>query len=234
MGNGAWVPVGAATARPDADVVGATGYYRPEDLHLDPNYEGEGIRFCFANTGNASAANFGEVLCAVDREPNSGEPNTGSVSINRFIEGDPELNQPDNLEFQPGSGLLYVIEDNAFGDIWACLPDGPDRDNKSDGCIRVVSLRDSSAEPTGFMFHPDGSKAYVVIQHSRDPAGAKVDDYDTDDLIVIDGFTSVSPAVAQSFGLDVEARLADRAFALFGFRSPLSRATPTGVLATIE
>lgn len=65
IGDGAWVPVGAATARPDADVVGATGCYRPEDLELDPNYAGEGIRFCVANTGNASANNYGEVLCAI-------------------------------------------------------------------------------------------------------------------------------------------------------------------------
>ncbi len=38
VGNAAWVPVNAATARDDADRVGATGYYRPEDLERDPNY----------------------------------------------------------------------------------------------------------------------------------------------------------------------------------------------------
>jgi secreted PhoX family phosphatase len=222
IGRGAWRPVAAATARPDADKVGATGYYRPEDLHADPNYTGPGIRFCVANTGNASAANYGEVLCAIDTNPNVGSSTTGTVSINRFIEGDTQLNQPDNLEFQVGSGIVYVIEDNGFGDIWACLPDGGDRDIKSDGCVRVVSLRDSSAEPTGFMFHPDGTKAYVVVQHSADPSEAKVDDYATDDLIVIEGFASVPSSVAMSFGLGVSTRLSEESRALFGFGTPLA------------
>lgn len=222
VGDGAWIPVEAATARPDADRLGATGYYRPEDLHQDPNYTGTGVRFCVANTGNAGAKNYGEVLCAVDTNPNVGSATTGTVSINRFIEGDLELNQPDNLDFQPGSGVVYVIEDNAFGDIWACLPDGADRDLKSDGCVRVVSVRDSSAEPTGFMFHPSGTKAYMVVQHSADPSNAKVDDYATDDVIVIDGFTPVTSTQALSFGGTVASRLSDESLALFGFGTPLA------------
>ncbi len=222
IGNGAWVPVGAATARPDADIVGATGYYRPEDLHLDPNYAGEGIRFCVANTGNSGAKNYGEVLCAVDRNPDVGSASTGTVTINRFVEGDTEMNAPDNLEFQTASGVIYVIEDNGFGDVWACLPDGPDRDIKTDGCVRVLSLRDSSSEPTGFKFHPDGTKAYLSVQHSRDPSGAKVDDYDTDDLVVVDGFAAVTASQAGSFGTDVATRLAEQSFGLFGFGTPLA------------
>jgi hypothetical protein len=49
--NAVWVLVRALQARGDADRSGATGYYRPEDLSMDPNLDG--LRFCFTNTGDA-------------------------------------------------------------------------------------------------------------------------------------------------------------------------------------
>jgi secreted PhoX family phosphatase len=189
IGNAAWVAVGAASARADANTAGATGYYRPEDLHLDPTFTGTGIRFCWANTGNEGADNFAEVVCAVDSAPSSVTGN--NVSVNRFVEGDAEFNSMDNLAFQPVSGALAVIEDHTNGDVWMCLPDGADRDIKTDGCIRILSVKDQSAEPTGFMFSPDGTKAYVSIQHSDDASDGSMDDadgYGTDDVLVITGF----------------------------------------------
>ena len=108
---------------------------------------------------------------------------------NRVLEGDTDLNAPDNLHFQPVTGNMYVIEDNAFGDVWACLRDGQDRDIKTDGCVKILSVRDSSAEPTGFEFTADGKTAYVHVQHSSDSAcssryltAPSNDDYPTDDL----------------------------------------------------
>jgi secreted PhoX family phosphatase len=222
IGNAAWVPVAAATARPDADIVGATGFYRPEDLEIDPNYTGEGVRFCFANTGNAGAANYGEVLCGVDRLPNSASATSRTVVVNRFVEGDTQLNAPDNVEIQAESGVVYVIEDSAFGDVWACLPDGSDRDIKSDGCVRALSLKDRTAEPTGFKFHPNGRLAYVSVQHSQDPANAKVDDYNTDDVVIVSGFEAVSAVRALSFGSGTDARLRSESIGLFGFGTPLA------------
>lgn len=183
VGNGAWVAVSAAFARADADRLGATGYYRPEDLHADPVYAGAGARFCWTNTGNAGAKNYGEVMCGVDSAPLTASASQNSVVVNRFIEGDLQLNAPDNLAFQPVTGNVYVIEDNANGDVWACLPDGADRDIKSDGCVRALSVRDRSAEPTGFEFSVDGRYAIVSIQHSA-PDGLG----DTDDIILIEGF----------------------------------------------
>jgi hypothetical protein len=82
----------------------------------------------------------------------------------------------------------YVIEDNPNGDIFACLPDGADRDIKTDGCVKILSVKDSSAEPTGFKFSADGKTAYLAIQHSSDGLMTKVDDYATDDIIKITGF----------------------------------------------
>lgn len=191
-GNATWIPVSASMARSDANVQGATGYYRPEDLHLDPRFVDAAnpgaVRFCWANTGNSGAANFAEVMCAIDRSPSTATPMQQSVVVSRFIEGDEDFNAFDNLEFQKPSGNLYVIEDNNNGDVFGCLPDGADRDRKSDGCVKVLSVVDSSAEPTGFTFTADGRRAFLSIQHSSDGNMPQVDDYGTDDVLMITGF----------------------------------------------
>ncbi len=192
VGSGTWVEVAAATARGDAHAKGATGYYRPEDGHLDPDYEdtahAEAVRFCWANTEDEEAHSYGEVVCIEDTLPTLADPNARSVTAVRLLEGDVRLNQPDNLEFQPKTGNVFVIEDHPNGEIYSCLDDGEDRDLKSDGCVSVASVVDPSAEPTGFFFAADGETAYVSIQHSDDTNMAKLDDYGTDDLIKITGF----------------------------------------------
>ena len=189
IGNALWIEIDPANARADADAKGATGYYRPEDLHADPMYQGEGIRFCGANTGNEGGKNYAEIICTTDTAPmNPGSAEAMTTVVNRFVEGDTEANSFDNLAFQPKTGILYVIEDHPNGDIWACLPDGADRDIKTDGCVRMLSVADSSAEPTGFLFADDGLTAYVSIQHSFDGAMSDVDGYATDDLVKITGF----------------------------------------------
>jgi hypothetical protein len=50
-------------------------------------------------------------------------------------------------------------------DLWICLPDGDDDDVLTDGCVRFASIRDTSAEPTGFIFTGSGESAYMNIQH---------------------------------------------------------------------
>ncbi|MCI0616623.1 PhoX family protein [bacterium] len=194
IGAGKWVSVNASNARADANANGATGYYRPEDLHPDPVFSDatlpNAVRFCWTNTGNEAIENFAEVLCAVDEDPILP---TSAVTANRFVEGDFDFNSFDNLDFQPNTGILYVVEDHANGEIFACLRDGLDRDIKTDGCIRVLSVKDTSAEPTGFIFAPDGKTAYLNIQHSDDTNMPLLDDYGTDDVLVITGFKDVKP-----------------------------------------
>ena len=192
IGNAAWLKVNAATARRDADAAGATGFYRPEDLHQDPLYADpanpDAVRFCWTNTGNEDGKNYGEVVCGVDARPLTASATERTVVVNRFVEGDADFNSFDNLDFQPRTGNLYVIEDHDNGDVFACLPDGADRDLKTDGCVRILSVKDSSAEPTGFLFADDGETAYVSIQHSDDANMPQVDGYGTDDIIRITGF----------------------------------------------
>lgn len=127
-------------------------------------------------------------MCGVDKAPLSASDSQRSVEINRFVEGDSDFNSFDNLDFQPRTGNLYVIEDHPNGDIFACLPDGMDRDIKSDGCVKMLSVKDSSAEPTGFLFSADGKTAYLSIQHSNDGLMPQVDGFPTDDVLKITGF----------------------------------------------
>jgi hypothetical protein len=192
IGNAAWVAVNAATARTDANTAGVTGYYRPEDLHQDPMYQDEAnpeaVRFCWTNTGNEGGKNYAEVMCGVDKAPLTASSTQRTVVANRFVEGDTDFNSFDNLEFQPKTDNVYVIEDHNNGDIFACLPDGMDRDIKTDGCVRILSVADSSAEPTGFLFDASGTTAYVSIQHSDDTNMPLVDDYRSDDVLKITGF----------------------------------------------
>jgi hypothetical protein len=94
----------------------------------------------------------------------------------------------DNLAFQPVPGNVFVLEDHKNGDIFSCLPDGTDRDIKTDGCVRILSIKDQTAEPTGFGFFGDGRSALLSIQHSDDSLMPDHDDYATDDIILITGF----------------------------------------------
>ena len=82
--------------------------------------------------------------------------------------------QPDNFAFQPKTGNHYVIEDNPNGDIFACLPDGADRDIKTDGCVKILSVKDTSAEPTGFKFTADGQNGLPVDSAQQRRTDAEV------------------------------------------------------------
>lgn len=193
IGNGAWIEVMAEDARNQADLRGATGYYRPEDLHRDPTYVADAehpdaVRFCWTNTGKEGTQHYAEVICGVDLYPLTANGERRTIVVNRFVEGDTDFNCHDNLAFQPSSGILYVVENHENGDIFACLPDGRDRDIKTDGCVKVLSVEDHSAEPTGFTFTGDGKTAYLSIQHSNDERMPLFDDYRTDDVLKITGF----------------------------------------------
>ena len=171
-----------------------TGYYRPEDMEQDPIAKAEGLtRVCWTATGRMSnggnsvveaAANYGEVLCLVDAA--SATAVSGATpQVTRFFSGDRDANHFDNLAFQPSTGRLLVCEDGGVqvvkangqvesrgNDVWMLLPDGADRDVQSDGAIRILSVRDTSAEPTGIIFDASGENAYVHIQHRSIGFGA--------------------------------------------------------------
>jgi len=203
-GNGAWVAVnlgGAGVQDGNGNIIlrnaqalqRFTGYYRPEDMDVDPIAAERGVfRACWADTGRMShtdssvVENAGvkaEIMCLVENPPSTFAPNpvTGTIpTVNRFFAGSEERGMFDNVAFQPHTGNLVVLEDNSVtsvksvnplvtelrgNDLWICLPDGNDDDVQTDGCVRFASIRDTSAEPTGFIFLGSGESAFVNIQH---------------------------------------------------------------------
>ena len=209
VGKGRWVavdtaPAGVVDAKGNIILRNAqvlqkfTGYYRPEDMDLDPIAAANGVfRACWANTGRLNFAGgtlvensavHGEIMCLVDEASSAvPAPPTGTIPVvTRFIVGSQQAGMFDNVAFQPHTGNLVVLEDGPTSivtshgtelrgnDLWMCLPDGADDDTLSDGCVRMASVRDTSAEPTGFIFLGSGESAFVIIQHRavNDAAGA--------------------------------------------------------------
>jgi secreted PhoX family phosphatase len=206
VGKGRWVavdtiPVGIVDADGNTILRNAqvlqrfTGYYRPEDMDIDPIAAADGVfRACWANTGRLNfgggsivenSAVHGEIMCIVE-EP-SAAATTGTIPVvTRFVVGSQQAGMFDNVAFQPHTGNLVVLEDGPTSittptgvqprgnDLWICLPDGDDDDTLSDGCVRFASVKDTSAEPTGFIFLGSGESAFVSIQHRavNDAAGA--------------------------------------------------------------
>jgi len=203
-GNGAWVAVnlgGAGVVDGSGNIIlrtaqalqRFTGYYRPEDMDIDPIAAERGVfRACWANTGRMSHTDSSlvensnvkaEVMCLVEHPPSTFAPApvTGTIpTVDRFVAGSEERGMFDNVAFQPHTGNLVVLEDNSVtsvkslnplvtelrgNDLWICLPDGDDDDVLTDGCVRFASIRDTSAEPTGFIFLGSGESAFVSIQH---------------------------------------------------------------------
>jgi len=170
-----------------------TGYYRPEDMDIDPIAAETGtLRACWANTGRKShtdssmvenSAVESEIMCLTENPPSAFNPTplTGTIpTVGRFVTGSEQRAMYDNVAFQPHTGNLVVLEDGPVdvvkstdplvtelrgNDLWICLPDGKDDDALSDGCVRFASIRDTSAEPTGFIFFGSGEEALVNIQH---------------------------------------------------------------------
>jgi hypothetical protein len=176
----------------------ATGYYRPEDLHDDDTYTGPGVRVYWTNTGVASGKFYAETLQMIDPYPVSA---ASLPEVQTFVEGYPRFASHDNLDVNPVTGQVYVVEDDTHGDIWACLKDGKDENFVSDGCVTMLSITDNSAEPTGFIFDGTGKVAYYILQHGEQPSslfnftsnpvcGSATENCAgfTDDLIKITGF----------------------------------------------
>jgi secreted PhoX family phosphatase len=186
-GFGTWVPIPPAAdpdLRAQAALLKLTGYYRPEDADIDLVAKARGnVRFCGANTGNESDDQlWGEIVCISDGSFNDSTHNGGVPEIQLFVPGSPELAMPDNVAYQPGRGnwLIHEDADTTYlrphnNDLWDCLPDGADADLQSDGCVRVGTLNDLTAEWTGGIFDATGKHFYVSIQHNIGGTGTILD-----------------------------------------------------------
>ena len=176
-GLGTWVEVvnaSGANLRTATASLQLTGYYRPEDFDIDREALSQGlVRFCANNTGNeADNHNWGETICLTDGRLEEATTNTATPEVQYFIIGTPDFAMMDNIAYQPGRGNWIVHEDGdgpvvgRNNDLWSCLEDGDDTDSLSDGCVRIGTLNDLSAEWTGGIFDATGRRFFVSVQHN--------------------------------------------------------------------
>jgi len=164
---------------------GLTGYYRPEDMQLDLGAVSRGFaRACSPDTGDETHHLYGQVVCFTDGSLSQAANNTATPEIQPFEIGGTSrgINMPDNIAYQNGRGNWVLNEDaeTTFesphnNDIWDCLPDGQDQDLLSDGCVRVATLNDLTAEWTGGIFDASGKHYYVSIQHNISGLGTIIE-----------------------------------------------------------
>ena len=156
-GDGYWLP--AAT----------TGYYRPEDIDLDPIAATDGLRGCARRHRQRPGAHWGGTMCLTDTattdrrfqeaiSPSSSRPSSAT-----------RTSVPDNLDFRRRPAICTSSStrprppDAAYTNdqVSACLPDGADPDLLSAGCVRVMKPQGwrgrspgSSSSPSARAPHP--------------------------------------------------------------------------------
>lgn len=176
-GLGTWIEIPSsnnADLRAAAKTLSLTGYYRPEDLDIDRAAEKAGqVRFCGNNTGNEGQdQNFGETICITDGTLAEALANSATPELQYLVIGTPDFAMMDNLAYQPGRGNWLIQEDGdgpevgRNNDIFSCLDDGGDDDLLSDGCVRVLTVNDLTAETTGGIFDASGKRYWVSVQHN--------------------------------------------------------------------
>ncbi|MHB1084000.1 MAG: alkaline phosphatase PhoX [Thiobacillus sp.] len=181
-GDAAWVALDRAqtqvSARVAARALAATEYCRPEDIERigdtlyvaltcedvnDPTHTDGPGAILAVDLGSKPATRFVvapgknvpvEVKPAADFDADARPAMTG-------------FNSPDNLASGP-DGTLWIVEDNAWSDIWVYDPRAKDTngDGYQDGVHLFASLKDKHAEGSGLYFDPDFRTLYVNVQHS--------------------------------------------------------------------
>jgi uncharacterized protein len=169
-GEAEWIPLDRAASQISSDAeaarVGATGYFRPEDIELATSTgNSRGHVLYVAVTGNSSTVR-GRVLAVELR-------NDGTAFVSNYVKvGENVSNDflmPDNVALDH-TGRLFIAEDPGSAgstgqgdDIWVATP-GADRFHAAD-VSRFASLTDCAAEPTGLYFDRSNGALFVNIQH---------------------------------------------------------------------
>lgn len=161
------------SARVAAQAAGGTEFCRPEDIEriantlyvaltcedVDnaANINGPGAVLA-VNLGKKTSASY--VVAPGKNVPFEMQPSATSPGVTGF-------KGPDNLANGP-DGKLWIVEDNAFSDIWMYDPSSSDADNNGyrDGVHLFASLKDKPAEGTGIYFGKDPRTLFVNVQHS--------------------------------------------------------------------
>jgi len=169
-GEAVWIALDRSAVQINADAeaarVGATGYFRPEDLELSTSTgNSRGHVLYVAVTGNSGAVR-GRVLAIRLR-------NDGTAFVSNYVKvGENASNDflmPDNVALDH-TGRLFITEDPGSAgstgqgdDIWVATPG--DDPGQAGSVSRFASLTDCSAEPTGIYFDKSNGTLFVDIQH---------------------------------------------------------------------
>src|SRR5258706_247934 len=169
-GDAVWVPLDRNAVQIDADAeavrVGATGYFRPEDVEISTSTgSSRGQVLYVAVTGNSSTVR-GRVL-AVQLRNDATAFVSNYVKIGENVSND--FLMPDNVALDH-TGRLFITEDPGSAgstgqgdDIWVATP-GTDQLHAASGS-RFASPTDCAAEPTGLYFDKSNGSLFVNIQH---------------------------------------------------------------------
>ena len=160
------VPIKANVA---ARAVGATEYCRPEDLERIADTLYVALTCEDVNNPANSSGNGAVLAIELDDKPmvNYIVAPGKNVPVEDQAKGITGFKSPDNLANGP-DGKLWIVEDNAFSDIWVYDPRSKDAngDGYRDGVYLFASLKDKPAEGTGIYFGKDPHTLYVNVQHS--------------------------------------------------------------------
>jgi hypothetical protein len=172
-GAAEWVALDMAqaqiSARVAAAAVGASQFCRPEDLERigQTLY----VALTCEDVNNAANTSGPGAVLAVNLGENPAVNYAMAAGKNAPFEnrdaGITGFKGPDNLANGP-DGKLWIVEDNAFSDIWVYDPQSEDAngDGYKDGAYLFASLKDKPAEGTGIYFGKDPMTLYVNVQHS--------------------------------------------------------------------
>jgi uncharacterized protein len=183
-GEGEWLPLDRTAVQVDAsaaaDAVGATGYNRPEDVE-SPTSSGNfpGNTLFVAITGRAAPQDNRVIAIDLGEGGNQGKGESHGHSapfVYNYVA--PGVNvsladfeMPDNVALDR-AGNLFIAEDPGGSfpgktkgdDIWMATP-GQGRHSPAASVVRVGSLTDCDAEPTGIYWDLNQSRLFVNIQH---------------------------------------------------------------------
>ena len=152
-----------------ARAVGATEFCRPEDLERLGGTLYVALT-CEDVDNPANTSGRGAVM-AVELGDKPVVSYVAAAGKNAPIEdqaaGITGFKGADNLASGP-DGKLWIVEDNAFSDIWVYDPRSKDAngDGYRDGMHLFASLKDKPAEGSGIYFGKDPHTLYVNVQHS--------------------------------------------------------------------
>ncbi|MFP5506619.1 MAG: alkaline phosphatase PhoX [Gammaproteobacteria bacterium] len=152
-----------------ARAVGATEYCRPEDIERITGtlY----VALTCEDVDNAANISGPGAVMAVELGDKPMVKYVAAAGKNAPFEnrdaGITGFKGADNLADGP-DGKLWIVEDNAFSDIWVLDPRSPDADGDGypDGIYLFASLKDRPAEGTGIYFGKDPQTLFVNVQHS--------------------------------------------------------------------